>query len=189
MTASTSKLIDFAQAVESTFRQQMPSDVEVSTHIGEFDEDAIRRYMKKTPAVVLAPLGVPAAIRGGGNSMVTVNWAAFVLTRDRPELSRGFAAMAISEVALSFLPFQSFGCAKVADDIEAANLYNGTFDKMGLAVWAVRWKSVLMLPTKDECLYDSMDDFLRLHAEYQLDPVDDPDDFAAPQTIELEGPA
>ena len=187
----TSRLIDYAQAVESVFRSKYPSGAEgvhISTHIGEFGEEEIRRYSKKLPAVVLAPLGIPSAQRAGGNSIAHVNWGAFIFTRDRPELPRGPAAMALAEVALSFLPFEAFGCAQAPQDIEAGNLYNGDFDKMGLAVWAIRWKQRLELAAKDDCSYASMDDFLRLHAEYQLDAVDDPDDFDGEQMIEVEGP-
>jgi hypothetical protein len=188
----TSRLIAYAQAVESVFRTHYPNGVDgvqISTHIGEFGEEEIRRYSKKLPAVVLAPLGIPKAQRAGGNSIAEVNWGAFIFARDRPELSRGLAAMALAEVALTFLPFEAFGCAQAPQDVEAGNLYNGDFDKMGLAVWAVRWRQRLELAAKDDCSYATLDDFLRLHAEYQLDPVDDPDDFAAPQTIEVEGPA
>lgn len=184
----SSKLVDYAQAVESVFHQSLPQDITISTHMGEFGEEEIRRFMVKTPAVVLAPLAVDKVTRAGGNALVSAHWAAFIMTRDKPELSRGFAALAITEAVLGFIPFTTFGCARAPEDVESANLYSGKVDRMGLTLWAVRWRSMIQLAAKDECSYASLDDFLRLNTTYNLDPVDDPADFDAEQMTELEGP-
>jgi hypothetical protein len=189
----SSQIVAYAQAVESVFRERLPQGpdgVTVSSHLGEFGQEEIDHYRKKTPAVIVAPLGMPKTVRGGGNAMTDVHWAAFVLTRSKPEVDRGELAMALVEGILAFLPFESFGCARVAMDIESANLYSGKVDSYSMALWAVRWKSTIELPASGDCTYDSLADFLRLNAEYHMDvPGEhDPTIFEAPQQIELEGP-
>lgn len=183
-----SRLIAYREAVENSFREQLPDAVHLFTHHGEFGEKEIKAYLVKAPCVILAPLGIPDMKVAGPNVLATIMYGAFVLTRSRPELPRGDAAMAIAEVIATFLPYEGFGLARRPSDVEAANLYSGTIDQMGMALWAIRWRQTIELAAKDDCTYASLDDFLRLDAAYQLDAVDDPDDFDAHQTIELPGP-
>lgn len=183
-----SRLIAYKEAVESTFRTKLPTEVNLFTHHGEFGEKEIKAYLVKAPCVILAPLGLPSMTVFGSNVVATMQYGAFVLTRSKPELPRGDAAMAISEVIAMFLPYEGFGLARRPSDVEAANLYSGTIDQMGMALWAVRWRQAIELAAKDDCTYDDLAAFLRLDATYQLDEEDDPDDWDAHQTVELEGP-
>lgn len=183
-----SRLIAYNEAVKTVFREKLPTEVALVKHHGEFGEKEIKAYLVKAPCVILAPLGLPDMKPMGPNVFATVQYAAFILTRSKPELERGDAAMAIAEVIATFLPYEGFGLARKPADVEAANLYSGTIDQMGMSLWAVRWRQVVELAAKDDCTYSDLADFLRLDATYQLDAVDDPDDWDAAQTVELPGP-
>lgn len=186
----SSRILAYKDAVEAAFREALPESVHLFTHHGEFGEKELKAYLVKAPAVILAPIGIPSATVAGPNVMSTINYAAFVLTRSKPELPRGDAAMAITEAILGFLPYATFGqSARRPSDVEAANLYSGQIDSQGMALWAIRWRQVLELAAKDDCTYAELDDFLRLHATYNIEPgEDDPDNWDAPQTIEVPGP-
>lgn len=186
----TSRLIALKDAIEARFREDLPTSVHLFTHHGEFGERELKEYLVKAPAVILAPVGVPSASVAGPNVLATVGYAAFVLTRSKPELPRGDAAMAITETILGFLPYATFGQnTRRPADVEAANLYSGKIDSHGMSLWAVRWRQVLELAAKDDCTYQDLDDFLRLHATYEItEGVQDPDRWDAPQTIEVPGP-
>jgi hypothetical protein len=185
-----SVLVDFRRAVEQTIRQLLPAGSDgvrhVSSHVGEFGEREIMEYAVNAPAVILAPLGMPQVQRAGGGVLVTVNYGAFILTKSMSVDSRGDIALAIIEEILRVLPYQTWGGAQAPKDIESGNLYAGKIDDMGLSLWVIRWQQTLQLLTQ---LPTDIADFLRLHATYNLDPgADDPDDWDAPQTIELPGP-
>lgn len=184
-----SRIIAYKEAVEAKFREMLPTSVHLFTHHGEFGEKELKAYLVKAPAVILAPVGMPTASVAGPNVMATIGYAAFVLTRSKPELDRGDAALMITETILSFLPYEPFGLARKPVDVEAANLYSGQIDSQGMALWAVRWRQVLELAAKDDCRYAELDDFLRLHATYEItEGVQDPDRWDAPQSVELPGP-
>lgn len=187
----TSRIVAYREAVESTFRSRLPNEIHLVTHQGEFGEREIKAYLVRAPCVILAPVGIPGASPMGPNVMATMNYAAFVLTRSRPEMDRSEAALRITEAILSFLPYEAFGLARKPTDVEAANLYSGAIDNMGMALWAIRWRQMLELPAKDDCTYDDLANFLRLHATYNPDDGEgdnDPNNWDAPQTIELPGP-
>jgi hypothetical protein len=164
----------------------------VSTHVGEFGQNEIKRYLTKAPAVILAPLGIPDITRSGGGVIFTFNYAAFVVVRHgKGGTDRGDSALAILERIGLELPYMSFreSCAQAPKDIDSGNLYTGVVDKMGMSLWAVRWKQSVQVPKLAQCEYDALDDFLRLNATYNLDETDDPDDFDAEQQVDLPGPA
>lgn len=184
----TSRLIQYKEAVEARFRALLPTSVHLFTHHGEFGESELKSYLVKAPCVILAPVGMPKASVAGPNVMAEIGYAAFVLTRSRPEMDRGEAALMITETILGFLPYEPFGLARKPSDVEAANLYSGKIDNAGMALWAVRWRQVIELAAKDDCRYQELDDFLRLHATYQVEHPDDPNNWDAPQTVELPGP-
>ena len=191
----TSRIVAYKDAVEARFRELLPTAVHLFTHHGEFGEKELKTYLVKAPCVILAPIGMPKAVVAGPNVMAEIGYAAFILTRSRPELERLDAALMITEVILGFLPYEPFGLARKPSDVEAANLYSGAIDGAGMALWAIRWRQTIELAAKDDCRYNELDDFLRLHATYHVDADldtipgdDDPDNWDAPQTIELPGP-
>ncbi len=191
-----STLVYFKDSVERAFRDFLPTGpdgvLHVATHVGEFGANEVKRYLTKAPAVILAPLGFPDIERAGGAVRFNVNYAAFVVVKHgKAGVDRNDAALAIVERIGLEVPFLAGGeaCAQAPTNVEAGNLYTGVVDKMGMSLWAVRWRQVVQVPKLDDCAYDALPDFLRLVAEYNLDETDDPDDFDAEQQVDLPGPS
>ena len=188
-----STLVTYRKAVEARVTEVMPIGPDgirtITTHVGEFGPREVEEYAASAPAIILAPLGFPEVGRAGGMVRATLNYGAFILTKSMANDSRGDIALAVIEELLKILPYENWSveaCAQVPRDIEAGNLYTGKVDDMGVSLWAVRWRQTVQLQATD---VSGLADFLRLDATYNLDPgADDPDDFDAPQTIELEGP-
>ncbi len=189
-----STLVTYRKAVEDRVRELLPAGPDgvrtVTTHIGEFGPREVEEYAASSPAVILAPLGFPKVEQMGRVPNTTISYGAFILTKSMANDGRGDIALAIMEVLMEALPFETWGtetCASVPTDIDAGNLYTGKVDDMGVALWVIRWDQKLQLIPGTAG--GNLADFLRLDATYNLDPGnDDPDDFDAPQTIELEGP-
>ena len=186
-----SRLVAYKDEVELIFRNELPAGpdgvLHVATHVGRFGEDEVRRYLVKSPAVVLAPLNFDDIARAGGTSVFTIHYGAFVIVTHKNGVSRDDIAFAIIERIGLFLPTMWTECGQAPTEVDAGNLYTGKIDKLGLALWAIRWKQAIQIPQLDQCDIDRLDDFLRLNATYNLDDPDDPDDFDAEQQIELPG--
>lgn len=187
----SSALVLYRKAVEQGFRDFLSDGpdavIQVDTHIGDFAAEELRRYCRSAPAVILAPLGFPQVLRAGGVAIAEIMYAAYVITKYRSSAVRNDMAMQIVECIYRELPFKSSWseeiCSKTPTDIEGVNLYNGTIDKMGLSLWAVKWKQMIHLTFDD--IYDSLDDFLRLYAEYDINADNQTD---SDQLIEVPGP-
>ena len=125
--AKASILVAFKDAVENYFREFLPAGPDgvchVSTHVGEFGEAEVKRYLTKAPAIVLAPLNIPDIGRLGGAVGFKVQYAAFVVVRHgRGGVDRNDAALAILEEIGKRFPYMRIDCAQAPTDIDAGNL-------------------------------------------------------------------
>lgn len=117
---------------------------------GRMTEDEIKRLAMRTPAIRVAVLGLPAAADvGDGEVDRDVAMAAYILTTDKPKLSRDAAALALVDDLLQRLPEQSWGMDNVhrldAAGVCAENLYSSKLGGTGITLWAVVWTQTVRM--------------------------------------------
>ncbi len=119
---------------------------------GRLNLEALRVLGKRTPAVVVAALGVPSIDERGGNVSNDVRWAAYIVTTDRPGMGRDEQALVLVRAVLGAVARTDWGLALAhrATDITADNLYTRAIDALGVALWAVSWRQRLELPPLTE---------------------------------------
>ena len=189
----TQHLITLRDDMKNTVRAFFPKKVitTVDFHDGDWDEDAIERYRKCAPAIILVAQGGKSKRRGGVINELHV-FDAFIFTKGKSDRQRTVAALLIYEHLLKLLHDTDWctdECVKNPESVQAKNMYGKGLDEMGIALWVVRWEQLVQIPyvtAKDveECL----NDFARLYVtNLNARPTEDPADTAASeQQIDLE---
>ena len=137
------RFTDLSSAIVSDLSGKFPALRACSTHPGRFDLAELKRVAIKTPAILVACLGVPGLAEAGTEEKdVELVMAAFVLTKDQKGLSRDISALNLVEALLVHIPLQQWGMTGLgpAGAVAAENLYGGDIDKTGVAMWAVSWR-------------------------------------------------
>lgn len=153
-------LVTLRTAIRDTIDEEVEGLVNVDTHGGRFDLDEIKRWAKAAPCVVVGALGMPATEYEGGTTKATVEWGAFVVTRDTTEKKRDELALVLVEAVLGVVTYrQRWGddYAHKPESIKATNLYGGRLDATGLALWAITWTQGYDINAFD---ISTLDDFL-----------------------------
>jgi hypothetical protein len=185
--SATQHLVTLRDTIVTAFEQHLaPLKVTVYWHDGPFGEDELENYSVKAPCVVLAIEGGKSKPMGG-SIREEQQWRAFVITKRKPELTKGAANLFIYEHTLRLLHNSTWG-EKNPSDVQGNNLYSSEVDMSGLSLWKIGWMQVVSIPP--ELSYDSLDNFLRLYVENtEARPTEEP---AEPQVhtqhINLEGP-
>lgn len=159
-------------------------NVDVRTHRGRFTLDDLKTVAARPMSVLIACLAVKEAQLQAGQVDCLCVWGAFIVAVDKPKLSRDSAALGILTRVLLIVPGNLWGLDISAPDrIEAMNLYSGKTDERGMVIWAITWEQVVTLQLTDD---DSIDDFLRFHADWDIAPPDGTND--ATDNVSLPGP-
>lgn len=185
-----SRIYLYIQAVADTLRERLPQSVTVHMHGGVFDLPELRKYAVKLPAIVVSPIEGGSVKRAGPTARAELVMGLYAIGRHAPTpVGTGDEqCIRICETVLQFLPTVTFGATPYGTapaDIRMENLYAGDLDKLGVRLWGITWKTAIDLDVPDSCT--ALDDFLRLHADYDIGQLD-PSDFTAPQQIEVPGP-
>jgi len=126
------------EAIAGDLRTRLPALRTCAVHDGRFHDAELRRWSMATPAVLVAWLGTAKAETPGGRwTDCDQQLAAFVVTRDAPELPRGKAARNLADWLLLHVPRARWGLSSgigAAEDLRAENLYSGEVDKAGVAL-------------------------------------------------------
>lgn len=152
-------------AITGDLRAQLTGLRTCEVHDGRWDADEIKRWSKRTPAMLVAWMGTAQV------EMPGIRWsdcdqelAAFIMTstglragapaagRGGAILKRGEASRALVDWLLLYIPRARWGFTGdvgAATEIRARNLYSGTVDKRNLAVWTVTWRQKLRLEAPD----------------------------------------
>lgn len=120
----------------------------VETHGGRFSLDEIKRLAKKTPAVLIACLEIPALDSGAqGDNEHKLKMIAYVLTRDAAGVSKDVNSVAIVEKLLRHFKDEEWGLswAMPAQNFVARNLYSNNIDKVGVSLWGVGFDQTIQL--------------------------------------------
>ena len=154
---------EFLEAVAAEIKVWVPDLKTCAVHDGRFDRDGLKRFSLQTPAILVSCLGTASVTdRGDGGIEADRLWAAFVLTKDRPGLTRGEGARNLVD-ALELLILcgvertdgntgeirssNRWGLRSVGqpEQVRSQNLYGGTIDTKGVALWTVTWRQVLRI--------------------------------------------
>jgi len=128
-----------------------PRPATVTTHSGRFDEDAIRRYLKRAPAAVVSCLGGEAGMRGE-RMLLDASMAVFCCTTDKAGSPRVSGQLELVDAVLRALNPLT-GAIPALDEVmvsrpmnlRARNLYSGKLDSEGVALWVVTWDQQIEL--------------------------------------------
>ena len=160
---------EFLKAVAAEIKVWIPDLKTCTVHDGRFDRDGLKRFSLQTPAILVSCLGSASVTdRGDGGINADRLWAAFVLTRPAPGLPRGEGARNLVD-ALELLILRGvertdektgeirssnrWGLKGVgpAEQVRSQNLYGGTIDSKGVALWTVTWRQALRIrPLSEE---------------------------------------
>ncbi len=147
--------------------------VAVSTHGGDFDIAEIKRYAKRTPAVVLALMHSDVT-QQGGSPVADCSFVIVVVCEDRAGVSKWDQVIDYADTIARILakPGQRWGLTEhgvgAPTKVAARNLYSTKLDAEGLALWGVAWRQVIDLAE----LTDSAVPLQRIHADWDLAPRD-----------------
>lgn len=138
----------------------------VQGHRGQFDSlDEIRRLAIKNPAVLVS-------CRGFRNPMMlavdelhaTVQWVVYVLTTDRPQLSRGQSAAVLVSAITAVLDDQRWGVdAGAPEDVVGRNITTNEIDKAGICLWSIAWLQAVPIAEPVAITYDRLTEIFGAH--------------------------
>jgi hypothetical protein len=163
--------------------------VDVRAHRGRFTMEDLKIIAARPMSCLVSFLSVRRAELQAGEVQCQCLFGAFVVTTDKPNVSRDSAALVISTRLLMLIPGNLFGLdISAPENIEAVNLYSGSLNEKGVALWAVTWEQPVAFDVTDLNDDSILDDFLRFHADWDLGPEPD-GQIEARDEVDLEGPA
>ncbi|KFB94248.1 gp37 family Mu-like prophage protein [Trabulsiella guamensis ATCC 49490] len=150
----------------------------VERHIGQFSTaDEVKRHLSAGNGCVrLAALRIRnITSRHGMTGLVT--WGAYIMVTD----SWGYPRDVRCEVLVALLARrissrdapQAMKAERLAENINAENIYSGSLDSLGITMWVVTWDQEFRLD--DDIDLATLPDFLRLGAVMGQPVSDNPD--------------
>jgi len=142
------KYTEFRDSIISGIDAKLPELRSVAGHPGRFNLEELKRMTTRLPGVKVAILGAPQTEElGTGEYKATLKFAAFILVGDRRNLSKEKAALNLVEILTTLIGSNRWGRDDVylAENISADNLYSGSIDKKGVAIWAVTWSQAIRI--------------------------------------------
>lgn len=165
-------ILELRDEITAGILAEIPTLGSCQTFGGRLAQGDIKRFALKSPAVLVACLGITSIQDDGGGAIESVcTWGAFVVTTDKPQLPRDTGALAIVESLATLIPnnYWDDNASGIPERIKGDNLYNGSIDGAGVALWVVTWQQKATMGGLDMA---DLDDFLLLHADYDLAPPD-----------------
>ncbi|MCX7061344.1 MAG: hypothetical protein NTZ11_10685 [Gammaproteobacteria bacterium] len=162
-------LLDVREAIVASLAERLPKAVTVSGIRGRFDLRELETYTQRCPAVMVGVLSA-TGIDDDQELQPRLKCAAYVLTKNGRS---GRADEAGLRLASSLLHAMRRG--PLAPDCQAPtglgfnNLYSTSFGEEGVWLAAVTWQQATPLT---ELTDDALEEFLRVHATYDLAPAD-----------------
>lgn len=176
-------LLDVRASIVTTLSAALPKGTSVQPHRGRFDSAAeIQKFAAKAPAVLVAFVGAAMRQPGSGLAQMPANWAIYVITRDVPQLPRDAGAIALVEALMLQIGGNCWGRTDLAapSEIRAQNLYAGSIDNLGVALWAVTFDQLVTDPEVD---VTTLNDFVTFHQDIDMTPADGQIDITETDTL------
>lgn len=167
-------LFTLRQAIVDDLQANLPTLKTCEGHGGRFDATEIKRVATRAPALYIACLGVSGADEGPDGITGTLQWGAFIVTRDSAAAPRDEAGLAILQALLLRLPGNRWGLDQAEtrpEAVQARNLYSATVDKLGVAMWAVSWRQRMVIGAELDPA--TLDVFATFDAIHDLDTGQD----------------
>lgn len=161
--------------------------VDIRSHRGEFTYDNLQGIAARPMTCLVSFLGVKEADLQAGEVRCRCQFGAFVLTTDRPKVSRDSSALVIVTRLLMAVPGNLWGLdISAPENVEAINLYPAG-DDQGLALWKIIWEQPVAFDVTDLNDDAILNDFLTWHSDWDLATADEQID--ASDDVTLPGPA
>jgi hypothetical protein len=184
-------LDDVRTAIVNTFKDDAAlkaMSVDVRAHRGRFTIEDLKIIAARPMSCLISFLSIRHAELQAGEVRCRCLFGAFVVTTDKPNVSRDSAALVISTRLLMLIPGNLFGLdISAPENIEAVNLYSGSLNDKGVALWAITWEQPVAFDVTDLNDDNVLHDFLTFHADYDLATMDEQID--ASDDVTLPGPA
>ena len=161
-------LLQFRDEVEAARKAGLPAGTHVESHPGRLDETELRRIAARAPAAHVAVLGVLSAEKdNSGRVEVDASMAVFLATKAAPGTARDAAMLVLSTAALILIPDNLWGLEETQHprDIRGQNLFTGTLEKQGVALWGITWRQQVTVDELDDSL---LDDLKTVHADWDV---------------------
>ena len=176
-------LLDVRASIVTALTAALPAGTSVQAHRGRFDSAAeIQKFAAKAPAVLVAC--VRAGLRGPGQGLAQMpaSWAIYVITRDIPQMPRDAGAIALVEALMLQVSGNCWGRTDISapSDVQAQNLYAGSIDTLGVALWAVTFEQLVTDPMVDAT---TLNDFVTFHQDIDMAPADGQIDITETDTL------
>jgi hypothetical protein len=180
-------LLGLRTAIVTSLQLEVASLTSVAAHGGRINLAEVRRAaLNRAPAGLVTVLGGPIEREGGGGvGVCDAQVVVFIICLGTSQVHRDAEALALAEaVAVQAIRNSwAYDGSKAPAGIRVDNLYNGTQDRDGFALWSVTWTQ--RLDVGYDTSVDDLDDFNRLHADWDLAPRDGVAD--ASQDVWLQG--
>ena len=152
--------LQLRDAILADLRQDLPVLRSVEGHGGRIDAAELSRIATLTPALRLACIDLPLATSTGrGRRRIESQWVAFVIVDDRgapTDQTRDDSAMDLAWTLAEQLSFRRWRLPSITQDaiaptsIKPENLYSGTINKRGVALWAVSWSQTITINARTQ---------------------------------------
>jgi phage gp37-like protein len=167
------ELVDLRDAIVATFRGCFnPASVPtVEVFRGKWNAETVREYSRRMPAVVVYYLGSKSAERTGlGKVRVPMVIGCTVMARIGDGTADD-ANAAMATVLFSKIPNNTWGVecdVQGAEDLQFENGYTTKVDGTGINIWSMAWVQTVDIPPLTEAALARLDDFIRVHATYDI---------------------
>src|SRR5574338_785662 len=141
------ELVTYRAAIVSGIDTKVPEFVTCSPIRGAFDSEEPDRIGQRSPAALLTLTDLNPAESQANMTLVTCQWALFVVTKEQLQLPRDVGALVLMNKVLQFLPTEKWGIQDVSspEEISCVNIYSTTLDQKGANAWLIRWSQDALL--------------------------------------------
>lgn len=170
-------------AMVDGLKAALPAGTTVEGHRGRFDNAAeIQRFATRAPAVLVACVRSQFHDASVGMPMIEAAWAVFVITRDQPQLARDAGALGLVEAVQLCISGNTWSRddTSAPTGIDARNLYSGSIDKLGIALWGISFEQTVMNPAIDSSTLGLFETF---HQDIDMAPADGQIDITETDTL------
>lgn len=167
-------LLELREAIVTSLGNEVTSLKSVAGHGGRVTLDELRRLAlpASAPVALVAVLGGSGEREGGaGTGTCEAQVAVFVACLGDSQTLRDAEALVVAEAVFvqAIRNAWDYSDAQAPARIRVDNLFSGKIDRHGLALWAVTWRQQVNVGYTDDYA-TSLDDFNRLHTDWDLAP-------------------
>ena len=147
-------------------------DAYTTEHGGAFSLEDIKRYGKRSPAIIVGCLGVPSFEVQGSVVTATAVYGVYCLSMNQKGTLRDVACLLLAEsVAVETIAKNWGGEASSSPrNVTGQNLYTKKLDAINAAMWGIQWEQNVDLTRN---AITELDDFLTMESTYDIGETDD----------------